>query len=193
MKNVEIFLIGKYEYNSKIGTWAYYLNYKKAVIKRCGQINNGGSHVRVALYALYRALEHITEPCNIIIHSKSPLGFKYPKKSSNKDLLIKIQTTINKAGHIVHFDTTDDYGRVDIWEQVYGTPINKGKVQRDVKSKPDIDGRKTPNDVFNTNKKEEDYDKIVEEQAMKSKDWREMYSDLMGPSQGTWIPGSGGY
>lgn len=192
MKSIEIFIIGKYEYKYKLGTWVYYLSYKRAVIKRTGQITNAGSPNRVTLYALYQALEKVKEPCEIVVHSKIPLGFNKPKESVNKDLLVQIQTAINKAGHIVKFDTKDDFGRVDIWEQVYGTPINQDKKQR-AQAKPDINNKTTPNSVFETPREPNYTDAEIEEQKAKSTDWREMYSDLMGPSQGTWVPGSGGY
>lgn len=200
MKQVEIFVIGRYDYRSHVGTWIYYLNYKKAVIKRCGQIPDAKSAARVTLYALYEALGCITEPCEIIVHSKSPLGFKRPQSSNNKDVIMKIMSTVNRAGHLIHFDTKDDFGRVDIWEQIYGTPVgydsqNKYENKHNVKTaKPSIDNANTINDVFDTHKQSSSSeDEIIKEQAMQSSDWREMYSDLMGPSGGTWVPGSGGY
>jgi len=194
MKTVEIFVIGKYEFSSRVGTWIYYLNYKKAVIKRSGIIKNAGSPNRTTLVALYKALEKIKEPCQLLIHSKAALGFKKPKQSANKDLIFQILTTINKAGHLVTFDTQDDFGRVDIWEQVYGTNSDgsKTKIQENIIkkefksgcnlniSRPDIKDKDTPNEVFNT--------------GNSTSNWKDMYNDLLNDSKGTsWVPGSGGY
>lgn len=194
MKTVEVFVIGKYEYKTNIGTWIYYLNYKKAVIKRVGIIQNAGSPNRVSLFALYSALQCIKEPCNILVHSKAALGFKNPKQSHNKELIFKIQTLINKAGHIVSFDTTDDFGRVNIWEQVYGKNSD-GTKPNNKTSKPDIANAKKPNDVFSREApgEQEEYDKHIEETAASQQDWRLMYSDLMCESNGNWVDGMGGY
>lgn len=189
MKNIEIFVIGKYEFTTRVGTWIYYLNYKQAVIKRSGVIRNAGSPNRTALIALYAALEKVTEPCNIIVHSKAALGFKKPKQSSNKDLIVQILTMVNKAGHIINFDTQDDFGRVNIWEQVYGTQSDgtktklqnsKEKRQKSKIEMPDIQNKSNPNDVFNTRKP--------------TSNWRDMYNELLDDDKGTkWTPGSGGY
>ena len=187
MRNIDIFVIGKYEYRTGIGNWIYYLNYKNAVIKRSGYVKGAGSPNRTMLISLYKALRQVTEPCNITIHSKAALGFKKPKQSTNKDMIIQIQTLINKVGHIVTFDTSDDFGRVNIWEQVYGTNSDGTKTQLQTQ-KPDIINKKTANEVFEHNQSE--IDKQVE---ASKEDWRAMYSDLMGPSQGCWVPGSGGY
>lgn len=202
MKNIEIFVIGKYDYKSNIGTWIYYLNYRKAVIKRIGTITNAGSPNRTTLVSLYLALQQVKEPCNILVHSKAALGFKKPKQSSNKDLIIKIQTLINKAGHLVTFDTTDDFGRVNIWEQVYGKNSDGTKPNNfnNKTSKPDINNAKKPNDVFSretpeerAKREQEEYDKHIEEMTASHKDWRSIYSDLMCESNGNWVDGKGGY
>lgn len=202
MKTVEIFVIGKYEYKTNIGTWIYYLNYKKAVIKRVGTIHNAGSPNRVSLFALYSALQCVKEPCKIIVHSKAALGFKNPKQSHNKELIFKIQTLINKAGHVISFDTTDDFGRVNIWEQVYGKNSDGTKPNsfNNKISKPDITNAKKPNDVFSREtpeerdkREQEEYDKHIEEMAASQQDWRLMYSDLMCESNGNWVDGMGGY
>lgn len=195
MKLVNIYLTCNYEYSSNIGKWAYYLNYKRAVIKRYGTVKNAGSVNRTLLFALYQALNHIKEPCEIEVFSKTSLGFNHPKKSPNKDLIGKILTMVNKAGHVIKFTKTDDFGMVEIWEQVYGTPICEDK-HKDKTTKPDIKNKKTPNDVFSTTDKgnePEMSEKEIEEQKSAAHDWREMYSDLMSESQGSWVPGSGGY
>lgn len=181
MKKVDIYISGGYEYRSKIGTWVYYLSYKGAVIKRCGQVNNGKSIGRVSLFALIKALECIKEPCDITIHSKSPLGFKYPRKSHNKDMLLLVQTSIIKSGHLVTFIDNDDFKTVNTWEEKYGNKTNN-KSNKSY-AKPSIENKKNPNDVF----------KHDEQASATHKDWREMYSDLMSDSHGAWVPGSGGY
>ena len=49
-------LLDKYDYKFQIGTWIYYMSYKRAVVKRTGQINEYGSPTRSALQALYKYL-----------------------------------------------------------------------------------------------------------------------------------------
>lgn len=179
MKSIDIFVEGKYEYKFQLGTWIYYMSYKRAVVKRTGQINEYGSPTRSALQALYKAIEKIKEPCKITVYSKVPLGFKTPKKSINKDLLVNIQTAVNKAGHILNFEIDKDFSKPLMWEQVYGTPINKdSNINRTVK--PDIGNKKTVNEVFS--KEESDEEKLKRE-------WEE----LLNEQNGRWTPGSGGY
>lgn len=180
MKTVNIYICGNYEYKSRIGTWAYYLEYNGAVKKQSAQAGGLKSPAQTTLVALVKALECIKEPCNLVIHSKTGLGFNRPKSSPNKDLLLKIIKLINSAGHIAVFDSNCDFKQVDNWENLYGN-----KKQQENK-------KVNPNDVFAMpNKKEEEHLEKMAEEA--KQDWRAMYSDLMGPSQGCWVPGSGGY
>lgn len=171
MKTIHIYVLGKFEYKTGIGTWIYYLNYKDAVIKRTGNIENAKCPVRVALYSLYIALQQVKEPCYIIIHSKAALGFKYPKKSSNKDILVKIQRVINNLGHSVEMIVDTDFSIIDEWENMY----NKPKTNRQQK----------PQERYPA--------AYIEQKINENKDWRSMYSDLMGPSEGAWQAGMGGY
>jgi hypothetical protein len=152
-------------------------------------VTEAGSPNRTTLYALYMALNHVSEPCNILVHSKISLGFKNPKQSSNKELIFKIMSTVNKAGHLIAFDITDDFGRVNIWEELYGKPVVKDN-KAEKTAKPKIENKQTPNDVFDNHQMSE---KEIEEMAEKHQDWKSMYSDLMGESNGSWVPGSGGY
>lgn len=178
MKSIDIFVEGKYDYKFQLGTWIYYMSYKQAVVKRTGQINEQGSPTRSALQALYKAIESIKEPCSITVYSKVPLGFKTPKKSKNKDLLVSIQTAVNKAGHIVKLDIDSEFSKPIMWEQVYGTPINQDKSNKtNIHS---IDSKKTPNEVFEI--QESDEEKLKRE-------WEE----LLNERSGRWTPGSGGY
>lgn len=197
MKDIEIFVKGGYDYQSDNGRWTYYLSYKKAVIKRSGFVIHCGNSYRATLTALYLGLKQVTEPCNIIVHSKVPLGFKEPKKSKNKELIIQILTEIWNSHHIVNFDTTDDFGRVQIWEQLYGHDSNGGKIRElqqehyEKTAKPDIENKKTVEEVFST----DDYDEKVKQQALSTPYWRTMYEELMDDDDddGKWRPGSGGY
>lgn len=179
MKSIDIFVEGKYDYKFQLSNWIYYMSYKTAVVKRTGQINEHGSPTRASLQALYNALEQIKEPCNIKVYSKLPLGFKVPKKSVNKDLLINIQTVVNKAGHIMSFEIDKEFSKPMMWEQVYGTPINRTSSNR-ITTKPDIENKKTPNDVFS--------DTESEEEKLK-REWEEVLNE----GHGVWVPGSGGY
>lgn len=184
MKVVDIYLIGKYEYSTQRGNWIFYMTYKGAVMKRSGFVDNAGSHTRTALYGLVEALNRLKEPCDLRIHSKTNLGFTSMQKSKNKDLLVNIQRQLVNAGHLFSHDTEFPTEDIEKWEEDnkrrngLASSTNKHNDRQEQRRK----------------KAEEDaYDKLIEEQAMQSGDWRAMYSDLMGPSQGCWVPGSGGY
>lgn len=184
MKNIEIYVIGNYDFSFKASIWAYYLSYKKAVIKRTGLTYEHWSRNRADLQALYNALQHVTEPCKIKIYSKTKLGFDKPKLSSNKDLIVDIMSIINKAGHVVEYVFTKEMPQVDIWEQLYGTPINTSR-HSSLENKPDITDKQTPNDVFAIDKNNEK--QLNEEQIRK--EWEELLKE----QRGVWVPGSGGY
>lgn len=181
MKIVNIYVCGTYEYASRIGTWTYYLEYNGAVKKQSAQAGNMKSHVQTTLIALVKALESLNQACNLIIHSKQPLGFNSLTKSANKELLVKILNMMTSVGHIASFDSNNNFEQVQLWEKLYGN--NKEEIQKQ-KRKEQQQSRKE--------QKEEE--KQFEKMARQSEeDWKAMYSDLMGPSQGCWVPGSGGY
>ena len=172
MKNIDIYLTSEYDYKFQIGSYAYYLSYKDAVIKRCGTKYNCKHANRALLIAFHEALSKVIEPCIITVHSKYNLGFDHPKRTTNQDLFAKIQNTINKAGHIVIYDTDkDSFNIVNTWEEIYGS------------------GRKKL-DTMNNGHKEEN--KAVHE-ATYNKSWEDMYKDLLVDSHEKWTPISGGY
>lgn len=174
MKTVNIYVCGTYEYKSRIGTWTYYLEYNGAVKKQSAQAGNMRSHVQTTLIALVKALEALNQPCILVIHSKQPLGFNSLTKSANKELLVKILNMMTSVGHTASFDSNNNFEQVQIWESLYG----HGK-QDEQKQK---------------RREQKEEEKQFEKMAKQSEeDWKAMYSDLMGPSQGCWVPGSGGY
>ena len=124
MKEIRIYIIGKYDYHFRVSIWSYYLNYKTAVIKTNGEKYEDGSVNRALLHGLYEALQRITEPCHIIIYTKVSLGFDNPRKSIDKNTMLNIVQTIIKAGHIVEYIVANELSQVNIWEQLYGTPFN---------------------------------------------------------------------
>lgn len=179
MKVVNIYVCGSYEYKSRIGTWIYYMEYNGAVKKQSGQAGGIKSPAQTLLLALYKAIQCINQPCKLIVHSKQGLGFNKPKQSPNKELILKIIQDIKDKGLVVEFETNCDFTQVDKWEELYGSKKASNK-------------KINPNDIFAmTNKQEEKQLEKMAEEA--NQDWRAMYSDLMGPSQGCWVPGSGGY
>lgn len=178
MKEVDIYVLGKYEYNTGVGTWIFYMTHRGAVLKRMGYIDNAGSSVRTTLYALMQALDRIKEPCDLRIHSRANLGFLNMQKSRNKDLLMHIQRAIVNSGHTFSHDTKFDNNLIEKWETDNKNKINKAKKEAQQEA---------------ARREQEEADRLIQEQAMKSADWREMYWDLMGPSQGCWVPGQGGY
>lgn len=177
MKVVDIYVLGKYEYKTSVGQWIFYMTHKGAVMKKSGYIENAGSSTRTTLYALLQAIGRIKEPCMLRIHSRANLGFLSMQKSKNKDLLISIQRQIVNAGHQFTHDTKFPNEQIEKWEEENRQKVKAEKEKAEIEKKREMDA----------------YDKMIEEQAMQSEDWRAMYSDLMGPSQGCWVPGSGGY
>lgn len=241
MKHIDVYVNGSYDYAVRMGYWVYYLSYRGAVLKRTNWVQGNGNYTRIVLWGLCKALEAITEPCDITVHSKTALGYKNPKRSSNKDLLIRVLVAVSNAGHTIDF-VVDDLHQVEMWEQVYGKEVDGApRSKRGTSVKPDIKNIKSPNEVFNTGEKlvnpnktpqqnletpnnivdnttqqkpqyttqqntqktkpkqvekskEQEYsEEELQEMRAKHSNWKSMYSDLMGPSGGAWVPGSGGY
>lgn len=120
MKIVDIYVLGKYDSNTHEGQWIYYLGYCCAVKKESGFVKDAKSSHRMCLYALHNALNHITEPCELVINSKVPLGFANIKDSANRDMLVQIQKEIVSGGHIVNFEPKANFKQTEIWEKQYG-------------------------------------------------------------------------
>lgn len=116
MKNVKIYLVSKYEHKSKIGTWTYYLEYKGAVKKCTGKLENARSSARMLLVALIQAFQCINQPCDILVVSKTHLGLKNMHSSPNSDLLCYIYDIILECGHTVEFKTDSDFSCIEEWE-----------------------------------------------------------------------------
>lgn len=125
MKKVDIYLVGDYNSKFKSGTYAYYLSYKRCVIKRVGAIENAHSYVSVLLEALEHALHDMQEPCDLTIYSKTALGFTDVQKAIEKDKVYNLMVLINKSGHTAKFIDDDDFYTVQIWEDVYGRKEDK--------------------------------------------------------------------
>lgn len=180
MKNIDIYVDGKYYITDEIENWIYYMSYKDAVIKRVGQINEKGEYKRVLLQALYNSLEHILEPCSITVYSRINLDFDKPKKSRNKDIIVRILTAVNKAGHKISFKVDNKLEQINIWEEKYN---NQNNTEHNKNTTiPDIKGKITPNDVFKQ-------DNIDNKQEQLRKEWEELLND----NHSAWVPGSGGY
>lgn len=239
MKHIDVYVNGAYDYGVRMGYWVYYLSYREAVLKRTDWVQGNGNYTRIVLWGLYKALGAITEPCNILVHSKTALGYKNPKRSSNKDLLMQILKAVSDAGHTINF-VIDDFHKVEMWEQVYGKETDGApRSKRGTSVKPDINNITSPNEVFNTGEKSVNPNKTpqktlekpnnivnnttqqqntqqqntqqtkpkqvekpkerkyseeeLQEMRVKHSNWKSMYNDLMGPSGGAWVPGSGGY
>lgn len=183
MKVIDIFLIGKYDYKNNIGCWTYYMSCMGAVKKDCNYTTGKTSAARMAIIALLHALECIHTPCIIRIHTKNNFNLNNIKKSQNKDLLEKVQMIIIKAGHQISIDNDVNDDVINTWEYMYGN-----KAERDAEAKRLREQQKAEKKI------QKEMDKQLEKQAeQNTQDWRSMYSDLMGPSEGAWVPGSGGY
>lgn len=189
MKTVELYAIGKCNYNDNTGYWIYYLEWNGVVLKRGDRcdLNCRLSPTKVTLYAIYKALTALNESCIVKIHTRSNVGLNNVKNSPNKDFIKSIHDVIINAGHQVSWDTNFDNNKIDMWEKKYGNKSNNHMSYKDRIEKEKQEKLKKQQE------EQEAYDKYIEQQAMEAKGWREMYSDLMGPSQGTWVEGSGGY
>ena len=166
MKQIDIYIDGKGSTAKDEAQWIYYLNYKDCVIKRKGKCGDYTSHT-ATLQALINALSCVKEPCEINIYSKIELGFKNTKKSRNKLFILEIQRIVNEAGHVITFNIDKEFNKPKKWENENNTKQQKQQAAQ---------------------RKQENMEK-----SSGPDDWRAMYSDLMGPSQGAWVPGSGGY
>lgn len=166
MKKINIYIDGKGSNNKEEAQWIYYLNYKDSVIKRKGRCGDYSLNT-ATLQALINALSCVNEPCEINIYSKIELGFKHPKKSKNKLFILEVQRIVNEAGHIIMFNIDKEFNQPKQWEKENNTKQQKQQ---------------------SAQRKQENMEK-----SSGPADWREMYSDLMGPSHGAWVPGSGGY
>jgi len=183
MKEMSIYVDGKYYYQFKTIRYVYYLSYKTAVIKQTGDIIQEGSPARAQLQSLYLALQRVNEPCIINVYSKYPLGFKSPRKCNSKDLISEIINLINRAGHIVKFIVDREFYQVKIWEQTYGTKVPKPVSNIDKDSKPDIQGKESPNEIFSIRE-----NSILDKEEQLQKELEELRTDRT-----VWVPGSGGY
>lgn len=181
MKEISIFVDGKYEPRFKNIKYVYYLSYKTAVIKRAGNIIQEGSPARAQLQSLYLALQRVTEPCTINIYSKRPLGFENPKECNNKDLIAEIWNLICKAGHIINFKIDKEFYQVQIWEQTYGSKAPEHEKAKE--SLPDIEDKESINDVFAVEE-----ENILDKRERLRREYEELYNDTS-----VWVPGSGGY
>lgn len=182
MKKINLYATGKYNSRDNSGYWVYYLEWNGAVLKRSGlcDTNCKLSIAKVTLYSIYNALNAVKEPCIINIHTPFNVGLNNVKNSPNKDYIKSIHDLIINAGHQVSWDLDYDKEKIEQWERKY--------------SRNNIEAEKEKREQLKRQKEEqEEYDKFIEKQAMEAEDWRAMYSDLMGPSQGCWVPGSGGY
>lgn len=184
MKEIKIYVVGHYDYKFKISSWAYYLNYKKAVLKRSGQIHEYGSEYRALLHGLYCALQDVTESCIITVYTKQKLLFDNPKKSRDKDFIVRIMTSVIKSGHIIKYEVDNKLEQVRIWEQVYGKHIGKEELKSSIE-----ENKSSPNDVFNT------HSNNILEQAKNKSGWDEIYKELYedDDDRDVWRPGCGGY
>ena len=98
MKTVELYAIGKCNYNDNTGYWIYYLEWNGVVLKRGDRcdLNCRLSPTKVTLYAIYKALTALNESCIVKIHTRSNVGLNNVKNSPNKDFIKSIHDVIIK-------------------------------------------------------------------------------------------------
>lgn len=126
MKDVDIYLdsfYGGYE-EEEWSEWVYYLHYKGAVIKRTGREDGRVPMRLLLLEALKEALNHMTEPCKITVHSKIRLGLERARGSSDKDIMSKIIMGSLRSGHILEFKVDKEFDDVQVWEKKHSAVVN---------------------------------------------------------------------
>lgn len=176
---INIYVLGEYDNKTKVGVWTFYMEFKGAVMKRCGIVKNTSSATRMALVAFEQALDHINRPSTLHVHSNLALGFGNIKESRNKDILKRIQTNFIKAGHQVEYNKDLDMRLIDGWE------INEQQKRYNNQNNTD-----TENSAMTKEQEDEIYDEMASRHKMT---YEEMYADLDGPSNDKWVPGMGGY
>lgn len=193
MKSIDIYIDGIHDSRFQLNILIYYLSYKDAVIKRVKHMKTDSysNYNMLQLLSLYEALKDVKEPCIITVHSKKETWLNKPKRSLHKDLIAKIQLLIINVGHILILKEKDDFHKVDMWEQVYGTKIESENKQKYMNShvqesknitkkdeyKPDISNANTANEVFSKEKV----------------DWKKLYDEALGDGDRAWVGGMGGY
>jgi hypothetical protein len=169
MKNVNIFIKVGYDKESMTAAYSYYLNYEKVVVKKIGEISLFEyAYAEIAIAALTAAIESLKEPCNCKVYTEFSIDLdKLNAMSSKAKTLIE---KIYSGSHIVkNVPGKNNFKQVDKWEEE-----NKDRLKKSAKI--------------------EEEKRLAEHiKANDSDDWRNIYSDLMGPSESTWTPGSGGY
>lgn len=190
MRTVDLYAIGKCNYSENSGYWIYYLEWNGAVLKRSNicNMNCKMSPTKVTLYAIHQALIAIKEPCIIRIHTRANVGLSNVKNSPNKDYIKQIHDVIINAGHQVTWDTDFDNVKIDKWEK----ENNPKQTKHHISYKDKVEQQKQEK-IKKQQEEQEAYDRYIEQQAMEAQGWREMYSDLMGPSEGRWVQGSKSY
>jgi hypothetical protein len=191
-------------------------NKQTAVVKDTGTSPAANNPKRATLYAFLYAIRKLHEPVDLTVHSRTQLGFKHPSKSTNSDCLMQIQAEITARGHLITIDENieaKNFVRVIEFEKQYGSPevalyYSEKIYGKDLKKQPQNQANqnqnksKQQNQVRQQSKPKQPQpqqqplqvnDVFEEADIANTGSWRDMYSDLMGPSQGTWVEGSGGY
>lgn len=99
MKEINMYVRGRDDYNTKIGSWIAVLEYKGRTKYLKGKESNTTTN-RMIITGVIEAIKTIKESCIITLYTRTYLGFK-TKKSSNKDLNDELKKSIKDNEHIL--------------------------------------------------------------------------------------------
>lgn len=99
MKEINMYVRGREDYNTKIGCWIAVLEYKGRTKYLKGKEENTTTN-RMIITGVIEAIKTLKEPCIITLYTHTYLGFK-TKKSPNKDLIDELKKSINDNDHIL--------------------------------------------------------------------------------------------
>ncbi|MDU4589924.1 hypothetical protein [Clostridium sp.] len=95
MKEINMYVRGREDYNTKIGCWIVVLEYKGRTKYLKGKGENTTTN-RMIITGVIEAIKTLKEP----LYTHTYLGFK-TKKSPNKDLIDELKKSIKDNEHIL--------------------------------------------------------------------------------------------
>lgn len=198
MKQLKVYLTAKYDKSTDKADWCSYLWYKGAVGKKFGTVSNIGSHTRALLYALYKTLSFVNERCDIEVISKVKLSLNNIEKSSNCDILAEIDALAARMMHCIKFSTSDEIDALTKqWDKQYGNKRDRVKKKTNASGNnatgtQEIHLSEAATRLMNRRHPGESDDDFYERMRTESR-CGDYNDDLLGESNGAWVPGSGGY
>lgn len=117
METIKIYVNAKYNSNTRIAKWVYYVVLNNTIYKNEGEAGGIASKVQATLIALGKAIESCDKSYNIEVYSKYSLGVN-ARNLNNRELIGKIQNMIRVANHKIKFNVihADDFNFIAVLE-----------------------------------------------------------------------------